>query len=832
MVLKFKMNTRGHFALAQITLLILGVIAVGWAIGSEVRTVSGNGGEDITVLKKGDETLGRYQPDSEGGEWLNKIPNSGEGPSMIYKLPSTGDVFDISQNQPEAVLLDGVTLTPVFTTEVLAPAGATLPIGTYSYRDDISPPATSIHDYPQAEIDALKGGTGPPAVDPPEYVDSWRGQDVGPDGSIIRETASPSAGGINHAAALSTLGSQLGRGLEWSLIAVAAIQIVGRIAGMDDKSVNALSGAAFGGIMAGKTFYGLFQEGGYFGESFGSWGSETFSGNKEFLANLFKQEVITNAQFWGAMAGVAVAAIILYKMYQKEETETVSFRCEPWEAPSGGNMCEQCNKQGILPCSEYQCKSLGQSCQLINKGTTEEKCTWVNKRDVTAPVMSLWNDVLTKEHKYSPDTTISPPDRGTKIIYSGSKDGCIKAFTPLVFGIVTDEPASCKLDYQRTQSFDNMSYYFGGTPNFLYNHTQVMSLPGSSALAAENITIQNNGEYSLFIRCKDSNGNANTGTFVFRFCVEKGADTTPPLIVTTNLLNNMPVAYNQSKIDLEVYTNEPATCRWSHLDQGYEKMEQTMKCSSSVLEMNAQMVYKCKTELNGIKSEVKNDFYIRCEDKPLEKESDRNRHTQSTKLTIIGTKPLVINSVEPNGTVKDSTETVKVTLGAKTSAGYSEGNSTCYYSPTQTASDYVAFFNTDSYIHSQDLWLPEGDYTYYIKCIDLGGNADTNQTTFKVETDTESPIIVRAYNEESNLKIITDESAECVYGTTDCNYAIKDGIKMSSTDNNKTQHYVAWEVNKVFYIKCADKYTNEPYPNQCSMTLQPYTPQDLEEDED
>ena len=87
-----------------------------------------------------------------------------------------------------------------------------------------------------------------------------------------------------------------------------------------------------------------------------------------------------------------------------------------------------------------------------------------------------------------------------------------------------------------------------------------------------------------------NNGNHNTANFVFKFCVEEGPDTTPPLIVTTNLLNNMPIAHNQTETDLDVYTNEPADCRWSRLDQSYKEMENNMTCVSRITEWNAQML--------------------------------------------------------------------------------------------------------------------------------------------------------------------------------------------------------------------------------------------------
>jgi len=835
-----KLNKRGGLALAQITILILGMIAVGWALGSEVRTVSADGmpgavAPKIHSVTKGENLWGIAKTNLGGTPTnaaiqleVNRIAkvNSISNPNKIYP----GQKITVGAGESAPAPLPVAAALPVAAGAVGA-RGTDLNLNGFPLNETNTGNGGST-----GEILGAAGALGLGSLGANGTGLSLEYCKANPNSigcAAINNQESTSTGSVTSGADAEKLVAgpavgwgpvwkQMGEGLQWSMYVVGAIQIVGRIAGMEDKALNAASAAAFGGIMAGKTVYGMIQAGKLPASLApkGGWGADGwFSSGK---GELF--EGTTKGGQASVVIAVVVAAIILYSMYKTESTETVSFTCEPWEAPIGGNMCEECNKQGILPCSEYQCRSLGQSCELTNKGTTEEKCVWVNRNDVTAPIIKLWNDALSKDHKYAKDTTTYPTgDTGTKIVYSKSSDGCIKAFTPLEFGIITDEPASCKLDYERKQGFDNMTYFLGGTSLLSYNHTQVMSLPGSSALAAENISIKNGGEYSLFIRCRDSNGNANTGTFVFRFCVDKGPDTTPPLIVSSNLLNNMPVAYNQSKVDLEVYTNEPATCRWSHLDQTYEKMETKMICSSSVLEMNAQMVYKCKTELNGIKNEAENKFFIKCEDQPSKPESERNRNAESYKFNLLGTKPIAITAILPNGTIKDSTETVKAVLELKTIGGYQEGNSTCYYSPTNsTAGEYIKFFNTDSYVHSQDLYLPEGDYTYYVKCVDLGGNTDINKTSFTIETDNEAPLVVRAYNEESNLKIITDESADCVYGSENCNYAFADGIKMSSVDENKTEHYIAWDTKKTAYIKCQDKYTNQVGANQCSIILRPF----------
>lgn len=524
-------------------------------------------------------------------------------------------------------------------------------------------------------------------------------------------------------------------------------------------------------------------------------------------------------------AGIAIAIFVL--SYKKTDEVTVQYSCYVWDAPTGGRDCERCN-EGSLPCTEYQCRSLGQACELVNKGTTEERCVWINPDDVEPPVMQPREASLSNNHyAYTPDNTISPPDRGVFIEYD---NGCIPAFTPFSFGITTDEPVLCKVDTVRDRTFAQMKLYFGGS-TLSYNHTQTLSLPSVEALEAENLTVQNNGEFSLYVRCQDANGNPSSespsASFVFNYCVDEGPDTTPPLIVTTNILNNTPVAFNESEIAIDLYVNEPSECRWNHeLDTGFDSMEGAFQCSTSIFEMNAQQLYRCSTTLTGIKSRKANEFYFRCRDKPTVTE-DRNTNSQGYYFVLQGTQPLVIDEVGPNETIKDSTQTVKVTLSAKTSAGYKEGDATCYYSPScydegGSESDYTPFYyaeGTSSYTHSQDLWLSGGTYTCFIKCVDLGGNADAAQTTYTVETDLTPPQVVRAFHEDASLKISTNEPAACVYSLSSCSYLLEDGISFKTLDDE--EHFVSWNADNTYYVKCADEYGNQPAFNSCSFIVRP-----------
>jgi hypothetical protein len=513
--------------------------------------------------------------------------------------------------------------------------------------------------------------------------------------------------------------------------------------------------------------------------------------------------------------GLGVGAAVYILSYKDTETEIFSVTCSPYTAPFGGRNCQKCNKQD-LPCSEYQCKSLGSGCEIINKGTDEQRCVWVERDDVSFPVIKPWVNVLLKDYRYTPDNAISPPDRGVKILNDATPLKCVKAFTPLRFGIKLDEPAWCKIDFNRTSDFESMKWDFGNSKYYRYNHTQVMVMPGSDE--DQPLIPTKAGEYELYVRCQDKNKNYNKANFVFKFCVEKGPDATPPLIVATNLINQAPIQFNQSSADFETYTNEPAECRWSKSNIVYNDMKNYMTCVNSASEFNTQMLYTCKTNLTGLRNNAPNNFYIRCIDHPelkgTEKENDRNENTEGYKFTLIGTIPLVIYEVSPNKTIKGDSNSIKVTLEAETHAGYNEGEAFCYYSETGKNNTYILFYNTNSYTHSQDLFLPQGDYTYHIKCIDLGGNFDTATTTFSLKSDIEPPKISFVYKEENSLKIITNEEADCVYDNTDCNYLFDDATTMTTTDSEN--HFTEWKSGKTFYIKCRDKFGNMPRPDECS----------------
>ncbi len=514
--------------------------------------------------------------------------------------------------------------------------------------------------------------------------------------------------------------------------------------------------------------------------------------------------------------GIGVGAIIFAMTYGKASIEIVEFHCLPWQAPVGGDDCELCQTYG--ECSEYTCKSLGQACEIVNAGTMEQKCVWVNPHDVNSPIITFGE--VNKGLVYKPDLSIRPPSTG--VVISRESEECIQAFTPLRFTFRTNEPASCKIDYNLTTGFEEMSFYVGGVSILDYNHTEELSLPGPEVFNAIAPELQNDGDYSLFVRCQDANGNFNQDAYSVSFCVDKGPDTTPPKIVNVNIPSNNPVLYDQMNIDLEVYVNEPSECKWDREDKDFANMNNDMKCALNVWEMNNENVYTCTANLSGIENRAENDYYFRCKDKPWASEGDRNTNAQSYLYKIIGTQPLNILDVKPSGEeLSGATNLMPVFLEITTDNGYSDGESLCYYHSGEPLNeeDYILFSDTKSNEHIQRQDLPAGDYEYYLKCVDLGGNTIYETTTFSVETDREAPLVIRTYRESSDLKIITSEKAECTYSTQDCNFEIDSGVVMGTFDSES--HTSEWVVNQNYFIRCKDEFNNQPYPNVCSIILRP-----------
>lgn len=613
--------------------------------------------------------------------------------------------------------------------------------------------------------------------------------------------------------------AQIIDGFTWAAIAGGMVVTLGGFFIKDKQKLNAAAGGIAAGIMAGKLSMAVLGKGGmsdWLGITGDSNVGITTINNQPNKLNWLGR----NAGAVSVGIGAATAWLVYNAMWSSEKvtTETVAFNCLPWEAPHGGKDCELCNDE-TLPCSEYRCKSLGQSCAIVNKGTKEERCVNINPRDSSPPVIKPNNNDLSEGYVYY-DIVEMPPGAGFKIKGTNTSTGCIPAYTPIQFGITTNEPSQCKIDIEMKGNYSKMATYFNGENLYKYNHTELLNLPSSADIKNSSITLKYGKELTFYIRCTDAAGNSNEADYALTMCVDPSPDNTAPLIQGTSIENKGCVPADAENATVEFYINEPSECRWDYYDKDYEQMNNNMACSTTAVEINAIQSYTCVTKLNGIARDG-TDFYVRCKDQPegIVDESKRNTNKESYVFNLRGSNQLKLKILKPNETIYGAVRPTPVELYAETLFGCEDNKAVCYYSTTNSANSFVQFFDTDKTdgVHTQRLDLNDGTHTYFVRCVDAGGNVVNASTKFKVSIDVNAPVVARAYEEEGYLKLVTPLNSECVYNTESCDYLFNEGVQMPYV--NSTTHVTEWIADKTYFIKCRDEYRSEPV--DCSLIVRP-----------
>ncbi|MEM4330460.1 MAG: hypothetical protein QW273_00430 [Candidatus Pacearchaeota archaeon] len=594
------------------------------------------------------------------------------------------------------------------------------------------------------------------------------------------------------------------QGLQYALLAYTALSLIGGlfIRGENAKAtMDALQKAAFVGIMSFSAVRALIAKGGLL---------QNVMPGKTTNWLTAHQGIISFG------IGALMAWIAFTKFYEKTSTfqERVEFECLPWQAPIGGDDCELCNV-GPLPCSEYRCKSLGQSCSIVNKDS-RPTCVNTNPRDVSPPVISPWKEKLTPGYIYK-DVKTSPPGAGFKIVRN-DVNPCIRAFQSIEFGLTTNEPAQCKIDIEKKNNFDEMLAFVGGDNSFKYNHSDILAVPRAKDFANSSIKLEMGNEMTLYVMCRDANGNVNSAPYAIRFCVDNAPDETPPQIKATSVESGSCISSDQNTTLVEFYTDEPAQCKWDFEDKDYDSMTYNMTCFNKIFEINTMLLYTCVANFFGVKREG-TKYYIRCEDKPHERKENRVKMSQSFVYEIKTSNKLKIKSVQPNETLYGTISPFPLILRVETLFGCEDNKATCFFSQTGLPNSYIMFYDTDNRdgVHLQRLDLPAGNYTYFIKCVDSGGNLAEEKISFSLDLDTNSPIIARAYYQEDFLKIVTQGNSECVYSTENCDFLFNEGTVMPYA--NTPIHTIKWDSTKTYYIKCRDEFRNEP--SDCSIIIKP-----------
>ncbi|MFA5175641.1 MAG: hypothetical protein WC413_00055 [Candidatus Nanoarchaeia archaeon] len=499
----------------------------------------------------------------------------------------------------------------------------------------------------------------------------------------------------------------------------------------------------------------------------------------------------------------------------------ITFTCSPWQAPLTSKNCEDCNAlddRENRKCSEYTCKSFGQNCVLLNAGTGNDSCVSQDPRDVKPPFITVWQEGLGIYKNKVTETR--------NVGYKYNED--IPAYTIFPIALNTSEPAICKGSLNKTLKFDEMPDFIGSTL-YGYDHLQLMALPnqytlivnGTPAtptgnttmngtvidpLATSSMVLVPGGTFIIYVKCKDSLGNENLAPYTIKFSIKKGPDTTPPIIEGSSIISESYVTYGINDTKVDIYVNEPSDCKWSVRDQDYEKMEGETSCKRTPNDIG---LYECAATVSPIVSGIVNNFYFRCKDQPGVTEKNRNVNSQSFKLTLRGSNPLIIDSIKPDS--GSEIHDYNFTLRVETSKGATlDGKSYCYYGENKEINSMIQFYKTNASVHEQVLSPVRRDqpYTYYVTCVDYGGNMANATTSVKVQKDSKTPEIMRVYTDDSftppHLVIILTESADCQY-KLEKDFTFGDGTAMASDELKREAVY---EPGATYYIKCKDASNN------------------------
>ena len=562
-------------------------------------------------------------------------------------------------------------------------------------------------------------------------------------------------------------------------------------------------------------------------------------GTTAVIAVLFKVGLILFAapeglfsKIGGAIA-MALAAILgfftwlLEALGIRETVEVdIKFTCKPWQAPPGGDDCDECNNDPLRPCTEYKCRSLGTACRLIDEDELYESeipvCINKYPNDVTPPQI-VFEKIDTS--LYNVDDR--PGGNGVRIRTSGGD--CIQEFTSINFSLKTkdenenDDYAKCVYNWESV-SLNPPDYvldgeYFKEGNYYSINHTFIERLPFVSSLDDISGNLgEREGELNMYVRCMDYAGNFNFNEYIVNFCIREGPDNTIATIKEFIPADKSFLAYGKTTKTLIISLDEPADCKWSYgTDKSYENMENFIYCEDYTGEIKPS--WSCTTELTGL-TQLVNNIYIKCKDQSWISEENytgpwseenRNVNTPGFLYTLYGTEnPLNITSISPQGNIEIGGSVSEIFLEVTTSGGMDNGISTCRYwfveSPSGiTSGDF--FSQIDSY-HTYPLSPPTGNYNIAIECKDEAENKATGNAIFNLIKDLNFSKAVRVYKSGSNLKLITDEQASCYYSFKSCNFDFDDENINSMTTAYSTEHTANWNTGQKYYIRCEDLWGN------------------------
>ncbi|MEM4181743.1 MAG: hypothetical protein QXX68_01135 [Candidatus Pacearchaeota archaeon] len=521
----------------------------------------------------------------------------------------------------------------------------------------------------------------------------------------------------------------------------------------------------------------------------------------------------TNPIGWIVLAAAIVYTIYtaFFDEYEEQEYFIMQFSCQSWKPPKE-SQCELCNED-VRPCSEYRCKSLGARCHyFVDKGEPGY-CATIN--EIWQAKITPWPEILTQGNSY---TNIR--DNGFRI--AGPNGGGVEPWQELTFGIITDKPATCKIDYEHTKNYDEMKFEMiseinpqTGKAEGTHHKITLSPYLRDKTASTNTLGLSVGEENEYYIRCMNFAGQVNEAEFVVQIKVKDSYDLTPAELKRFEPASGSYLKKGTNSTAVILYLNEPAECRFIQEydvvtgEQGYEKMPNNMTCLTSQDSVFLGE-WRCFTLLSNLE-EGQNKFYFRCKDKPdltEETEFDKRNPNLHSKEYILNVcrEGININLINRNTFIEEK----NFTLSVSTSGCL--GNAICSYKIENFSSGFINFYETGGTAHSQLLMLPQGKYSIDVKCEDEAKNINETTFNFQVFFDEQPPIIVRTAYDGNRLSLQTDEDAECFYHlnySEVCEKSLRDIQNASSTKYLSKTHSFSANPYETYYIKCRDKKLNE-----------------------
>ena len=548
----------------------------------------------------------------------------------------------------------------------------------------------------------------------------------------------------------------------------------------------------------------------------------------------------------------------------------VTFTCNPWTAPTSEADCSQCGKFG-LPCTPYQCESLGASCFPAQNTVSNPEGTLCVQVSTTPPTI-VFNG-MRPSLNYSVAHVTSDPNVWNISLLGG---GCIQEGSPINFSFYTvngtgaPELSKCIWNYTymvvpntQTSTTDtggqlSFSHWIGvnhfaqGTySSDVFNFSQLNSISGSpytlpylsqlpTSLVQQVSKDENRGNVSLYIACESLTGHPNiTNIQTLNFCISSQPDNIAATIQQFNPPSGSYLPYGATSASISLLTDKAANCSYNvGSDENYSLMSPMICVYGDPGNPTSTSI--CSTQFTGLSASKENDIYFRCITHPWDNTGVADPVGQEYMLEP-SPSPLNITSVTVNGqqldlsgnnipTIKAGGDSASVELDATTSGGTNSGNSVCSYnilSGGSGSSGPIEFFsdsqNGPENYHSQPGFnLQQGFYKIQISCTDqasgnpfISGNGNTASAIaqFNVQLITTPPSVTRIFNSGGMLNVVTNAPAECYYSTTGCIFDINGNSSVpmdspSSLLSDPTLHTAQVHTGVTYYIKCQDFYNN------------------------